>query len=1032
MKALMLVLLVLPQDPDARKSAQQLYTEGQRFETVDRNYSQAEGKYRKAAAKAGEEGAQTLVAQAWAGVARCCESAEPENLEEALKAYERIPDVEPYASLARKKIEWKGVDVILRQYKKAVDRWRSDRQAPPLRTTRETFWAKIKKLDVKEKPEDNEVKAVPGLLEGLGDEDEVVREFAAECLSRVVAGIESLTPKLKDPNPVVRGGASLALERVFQIWREAKALDAQADDTLRDFGLAQLGIPANADLGAEIERGKRAAAEAEAMEKSLQGADAAKRLQLVELKKTAVRGRMFENVKTLKDRATELRNHLPAELNTADAQQALAALIADENADPTARLEGAKAAQSIGAISGTLTGSLMTGLGSQDRNVRIGCARAAAAVSTREGKDKLDLAAKLMEMVKYEPERDWTPAALTPEERPAAEALVAKVSSDKDEDADAAIRELIRLGDKVEALARRAAAQGRGDKVRRRFESLLGDLQSRRWANDALVRQAAAQALGQIGLVTSIPALIEALDDNDGGVRREANAALIAMTRISKDYDPNPHVVDPEHKMNAAAKAAAQRALRAKAVEEWKKWWEETRGVSVLVDRFWSFQAAWTTYSASDLFEEEFLKRRTLGLAADRDERWKTTREKRVYDEFNSRMEVFVMDAVELGPDVLDKFLERLGGQSDFERVYERLGDKQKADQTVKSRVATGLFVATVLAKLAEKAGASGVVSQLSGLLQGDKAAGAAQALGMLGKSAVDSKAVEALETYGLGASDPVVQEAAAKALSKVGGPSSVKGLADLAVAATQEREADSPKVRAAVAALRALGALKLKDDAAVSKLSEMVGDEPEDIGASKKAFVDLLREYACETLGRLGDANAAPSLARARRDTRENVRIAAAFAVRELFKVDASVSRRLMEIVSNEKEKSLNRIGAALSVGDTGHEARVHELVARLVSQNPPRDLRDFDPAVRAAACWALGAIRSKTQLAIGNLIEALWDPAEEVRYQAYLALKATMAEDKYDGGFEEGEWKKYAEIWKAWYEGKREGFTKEPPKET
>ncbi len=1037
MKALMLALLLLPQDSDARKSAQQLYTEGQRFESVDRDFSKAADKYRKAAEKASSGDAKPLAAQSLAGLARCCESSEPENLSDALKAYEDIVskygDVEPIASLARKKIEWQGVDVILRQYRNAVDRWRSDKQAPPLRTTRETFWSKIKKLDVK---------AVPGLLEGLGEQDEVVREFAADCLARVVAGVEPLTLKLKDPNPVVRGGASLALERVFQIWREAKALDDQADHTLRDFGLSKVGLAEGMELDAEINRGQAAAAEAEALRKELErnpeSGDPGKRLRLAELQNTALRGKMLQNVKNthdlvkqLKTRAAELRNHLPEELNTAEAQQALADLIADEKADPTARLEGAKAALSIGAIAGTLTDALVAGMNSKDRNVRIGSASAAAAVATEKGEDKHKLADQLMAIVQYEPERDWSPAELTAADGPAVESLVAKLSSDKDDEADAATRDLIQLGDKVESVVRRAAAQAKGEKIRGRFEILLGDLQARRWANDALVRQSAALALGQIGLAKSIPALIEALEDNDGSVRREAGNALVVLTGISKDYDPNPHVADPEHKMGAASKSAAQLAIRAKGVEEWKKWWNETRGVAVLVDRFWSFQAAWTTYSAADLFDEDFLKRKTVGLAPDRDEQWKTAREKRVFDEFSSRKEVYVMDAVDLGPEVLDKLLERLGGQSDFERVYEKLGDKQKSDQTAKSRAATRLFVATAVARLATQVGPAGIIPQLTGLLQGDKAAGAAHALGMLDKAALDEKAAEALEMYGLGSADPVVQEAVATALAKVGAASSAKGLTDLAASASQEKEADSPRVRAAVAAIRAIGALRLKNETTVKTLCDLIDDEPRAERAAQKAFVDVLREYACEALGYLGDPNAIEALSRARRDTRENVRIAAAHAVRGLFKVDATVSQRLLQIVNNEKEKSLHRIGAALAVGDTAHEARVHELVARLVSQNPPRDVRDFDPAVRAAVCGALGAIRSRTQLAIGNLIEALSDPAEEVRRQAYAALHATL-EGEYDGGFEEQEWKKFAEIWKIWYEGKKEGFKKAPDKDT
>jgi HEAT repeat protein len=57
------------------------------------------------------------------------------------------------------------------------------------------------------------------------------------------------------------------------------------------------------------------------------------------------------------------------------------------------------------------------------------------------------------------------------------------------------------------------------------------------WANDESVRQASAEALEQIALVRTLPALIKALDDNDTRVRGAAFRALREITHRDFDYE---------------------------------------------------------------------------------------------------------------------------------------------------------------------------------------------------------------------------------------------------------------------------------------------------------------------------------------------------------------------------------------------------------------------------------------------------------------------------------------------------------------
>jgi len=405
---------------------------------------------------------------------------------------------------------------------------------------------------------------------------------------------------------------------------------------------------------------------------------------------------------------------------------------------------------------------------------------------------------------------------------------------------------------------------------------------------------------------------------------------------------------------------------------------------------------------------------------------------------------------VDLGENALELLYPRLTGESKLEETLDRLGPQQKDRMAAKSRAATRLFVAEGVAKLAIKNGKeAAVVEQLVKLLAGETGPGAAAAFEFLGKPAAQRASTD-LEGV-LSPHSPAVAEAAAHALAVVGQASSLSALAELAAQAGQERDAEGALTHAGMASLQALTILlqnaKPSDDKVLRILCDLVGDEPDQPNASKKALPDVLREFACDALGALGDPEALPSLARARRDTKHHVRQAAQSAIRAICGEDSARSRKLAEIFKSEQSRSQDRVGAALAVGDIGHEVRVHDLIARLVDRNPPRDVRDPDPAVRAAVCRALAALKNKTQATIEALLHSMEDAAEEVRQQAYGALRATVGTEvaskialevrdvkgptEFDGSFEKDVRAEFLKRWREWFEQEKKGGLPKAPRE-
>lgn len=493
------------------------------------------------------------------------------------------------------------------------------------------------------------------------------------------------------------------------------------------------------------------------------------------------------------------------------------------------------------------------------------------------------------------------------------------------------------------------------------------------WANDESVRQASAEALEQIALVSTLPALIKALDDNDTRVRGAAFRALKEITRRDFEYEKD------DKGLAKTYEADKPLADRKKAQEKWEAWWKDTSGVVVLVERFWIFQSQWSQGSAVRLFDPAtLLKEVDSKKWSSPDPKIDESRVKREIEEFQRKKDVFVQDAVDLEPQPIDQLLKFIGGETEREP---------------KPNAATRNFVAEAIAKIIEKKSVNDAVGKVREVLaSGDNAAkkaGGAMCLGFLPKGMVGAGEREALQVKGLGDASAEVKEAAAIALAKVG---------DEGSAADLTRAAGDTNQDVQIAALRALAAIHPKNADTVKALGDMVADEPDQIGgASKKvlsgAKADQVREYATAALGEIGDPNAVPALLRARRDTARNVREAATIAIQQVYKAAPKETiAAALPVIQGEKRKTDDRSGAHLLLGDTGDASVGREMAARLIDVNPPRVLRDPDAGVRIKICEGLGNLKAKTKSACEGLLKCMSDEYEReaVRDAAARALNS------------------------------------------
>ncbi len=533
------------------------------------------------------------------------------------------------------------------------------------------------------------------------------------------------------------------------------------------------------------------------------------------------------------------------------------------------------------------------------------------------------------------------------------------------------------------------------------------------WHNDEGVRHAAAASLESIALVKSLPALIEALDDNDSRVRGAAFRALREITRKDFTYEKDDKGQDKTYE---ADKPLAERK---KGQAKWKEWWDQTSGVVVLVERFWRFQSEWKEHPMTKLFDEEaFLREIDSRKFIYPDPDGALKRAKRSLENFKKVKDVFLQDAVDIG--ALDALLVFIGGETDMDK---------------KANAPTRLFVAEACAKVVEKTsnGVEKLQQKVTGGASPAQKAGGASALGALQKSAVGDGGRSAL-VGGLAAAEPEIKESCANALGRVGEPANAPDLARTAAGDTDRS--------VQVAALRAIARLKPKGvPNVIPVLGELIADEPEPGKPGKMAKDPAVREGVCDALGAIEDAEAMQFLLRGRRDTTRNVREAAAVAVQKVFKADPDKSAAVaVEALKDEKRKTFDRMGAALSLGESGSLKMAVELSKRIIDVNPPRLLKDIDPFVRIAVCQALGILKLKSLAGANALSLVLADEAEAeaVRDAAYKALCAIADKDPDKEGSPEAALKfkasdpKAARLgaiqqWKEWFEKEKGSFKDE-----
>lgn len=502
------------------------------------------------------------------------------------------------------------------------------------------------------------------------------------------------------------------------------------------------------------------------------------------------------------------------------------------------------------------------------------------------------------------------------------------------------------------------------------------------WRNTGLVRVNAAYALGGLGVITAVPSLIEALDDNDSAVRDSANKALIRLcggdrAASSKDKVPGFSPNAPKEK-------------RAEAIGRWKAWWDSTGGVEVLVDRYRDYAGDNASYDTSAFFDPYFLERRLKAreLLLKNNEIWNDA--SKAMAVFNAGKKVIQDDVVALGNTAVKELLKYVGGE--FE-----------GDPAPPPNASVRMFVAECLGKIAENS--PDAIKEVREVLLATsspskaKQIGAAYALGQY--SGAGAQEFDALTKLGLTNSDYGVKEAAARAL---GMRPQASHVGDLAAALRALHDArDSKAENAMVAICSALGRIKARNPDAIQALGTV---------ARGPSTVDLARESAALALGEIGATEAVGDLVFARTDMFLNVRLSAREAFLRMAG-DAGVAQALAAkmqysaLASDKVVSSMERRGAALALGDvagSSPEAKkyIQALVVALRGKEKREEQRKYprdpDPGVRSAACEALGNVMTKarpSESAMHVLAEMLNDPADDVRHAAHVALTAVLGKE-------------------------------------
>jgi HEAT repeat protein len=861
--------------------------------------------------------------------ALCHEAMEPPQLAEAKTAYEAVTDGD-LAEKAKAKLLLAGVDVYLDRFEASVRRWRETEggSTEALEKLKKETWEKIAALGLG-------AQAAPGLLWALGKSDNLVRDFAAEKLPEVVDadGIARAVDALKSPDPLQVAGVSQAIRRVLSVYANAAHEDKQADEmekklTLRESKLAFADFTADfGDLDKALGRITNAK---ENMPEDFKSRADKTRTQLEE-RRDQIKALAATNNKSVKEGADRL-NQRQEEL----AQAIRDAIQRRRQAAEEIRKNIPKQAE-LGPVVETLRGFIRT---TEARvEARVEGIRVAEELGDLEG--------------------------------PLVETLLGVLADESSEVRAEAARALGTVKkDAVED--RRKAAAKLEQLVAHEPEKVQQAGQEPDWKNNAFVRANAAFGLGQLGIVTSVPALIKALEDNDARVRDSAARALSALTGV-KDIRFD---------------ADAAPAKRSEGQAAWQKWWEESRGVEVLVRRYLDFSNQWERFDTSLYYDGDYFMRRLRArllilFPADAARREQVLKEADdLMKRFTREKDVLKNEVTALGPDVTDLLVTFLGG---------------KVRGAALPHPSVRLFVAQCLAEIAQQdAGTKDKVrgALISGGTTPDQKAqqiGAAYALGLLGSGAGE-KEKEALAKEGLKLAGGAIREAAARALGMLG----AAGTSGDLIGATRDlKEADEADERALVAIADALGRIH----------DPLAGADLEALGKMAAASDSgLVRESACWALGQIAKPEGWRALVQARTDIYANVRTAAREAVVKLGQKHAALVQDLTATAAYREggtnAAGRDRAGACLALGDAAPEAAQAEAAALLRrslldQQDPQRAGRklpkDPDPSVRTAAAEALGELSLRAAQPAANaraLVQALGDNAEEVRTAAFGAL--------------------------------------------
>ena len=393
--------------------------------------------------------------------------------------------------------------------------------------------------------------------------------------------------------------------------------------------------------------------------------------------------------------------------------------------------------------------------------------------------------------------------------------------------------------------------------------------------DSCLVREAAADALGQVGDRRAVDPLIKALSDDKYGITRVREAAAKALVQLG-DVAVDPLVktlTDPK----GSVRLAAAKALQQLGQPEWVRC---IRGDNDDFARLASSgEPGGSALLIAALSDGDRDVRRRVPLAL-----------------------------VRLGATALDPLVNALSDDSSdirdqAARALGQLGDRRAVDPLLKALSGDDSRVRNRAAEALGYLGDKRAVDPLIKILSDDELCvdpSAVEALGRLG----DKRAVDPLMALRFRAGNSSVQRALAEALGQLGDKRAVDKLIRWAFD-------DSPSVREAAAnALRQLG-----DKQAVNAFIKALGHNRSSV-----------RRPAAEALGRLGDKKAVVPLIKAlpaRSDVRESI-VVALGRLGDKRAVDPLIE----ELAKDYYDSWLLRSRVAEALGRLGDERAVDPLI--------------------------------------------------------------------------------------------------------